>query len=45
MFTFHQNDNTSMNFICDDDVYLNQKGTHNLASNCVTFINSVFNFN
>ena len=45
IFTFHQNDNTSMNFIWDDDMYLNQKGTRNLASNCVTFINSVFNFN
>ena len=42
---FLSNDNTSRNFVCDNGVHLNQKGTHSLASNFVTFINSIFNFN
>ena len=40
--------NISRNYICNDDVYLNQKGTHILASNFVTLIktiDSIFNFN
>ena len=41
---FLSNDNISGNFICDDGVHLNQKGTHILASNFVTFIN-IFNVN
>ena len=42
---FLSNDNISWNFICDDSLHLNQKGTHITASNFVTFINSIFNFN
>ena len=42
---FLSNDNISRNFICDDGLHLNQKGTHILASNFVTFINNIFNVN
>ena len=41
---FLSNDNIIRNFICDG-VHRNQKGTHILASNFVTSINSIFNFN
>ena len=41
---FLSNDNVNRNFICDG-VHHNQKGTHILASNFVTSINSIFNFN
>ena len=41
---FLSNGNIYRNFICDDGVHLNQKGTHILAMNFVTFIN-VFNVN
>lgn len=40
---FLSNDNISRSFICDDDVHLNQKSAHILASGFVTFINSIFN--
>ena len=40
---FLSNDNISRNFICDDGVHHNQKGTYILACNFVTFLNSVFN--
>ena len=42
---FLSNGNICRNFICDDGAHLNQKGTHILASNLITFINSIFNFN
>ena len=42
---FLSNDNISRSFICDDGIHLNQKGTHILASNFVTFINNIFNVN
>ena len=42
---FLSNGSITRNLICDDGVHLNQKGTHILASNFVTFINSNFNFN
>ena len=37
--------NISRNFNCDNGVQLNQKGTHILVSNFVTFIKIIFSFN
>ena len=42
---FLSNDNISRNFICDDGVHLNWKGTHILVSNFVTLIDNIFNVN
>ena len=42
---FLSNDSISRDCIRDDDVHLNQKRTHILASNFVSLTNSIFNIN
>ena len=45
IFTFYQMKISVGILFVDDGIHLNQKGTHTLASNFVTFINSIFNVN